>query len=151
MKYIGKYKQGLMHGQGRLEFSSGLSYEGQFFYNCIHGIGTYKWLNGANYCGEVAVSNIALQGTLTYGKLGESVYYGQWESDYKHGEGSLVYKSGSTYRGCWFKGKRQGFGQAVLVTQNTYTGSFNEGKRNGYGVFNYATGALFKVAGHFPS
>ncbi|EFJ29623.1 hypothetical protein SELMODRAFT_410285 [Selaginella moellendorffii] len=145
MKYIGKYKKGLMHGQGRLEFSTGLSYEGQFFYNCIHGTGTYKWLNGANYCGEVLDGlpngagimrtdewceykgkwlnglrheEVTNKGTLTYGKLGESVYYGQWESDYKHGEGSLVYKSGSTYRGCWFKGKRQGFGQAVLVTQS---------------------------------
>jgi hypothetical protein len=79
--YEGEWKDGEMNGKGKLTFSNGDIYEGEFVRGEREGIGTYY-----------------------YTEKGD-VYKGSWKSGYKDGSGTYGYKNGKVIKGIWERGK----------------------------------------------
>jgi hypothetical protein len=49
--YIGEWNRDKMHGNGRLTYGNGATYDGEFQSNYFQGLGTYTWPDGAQYTG----------------------------------------------------------------------------------------------------
>jgi hypothetical protein len=49
--YIGEWNRDKMHGNGRLIYGNGETYDGEFQSNYFQGLGTYTWPDGAQYTG----------------------------------------------------------------------------------------------------
>jgi hypothetical protein len=79
--YVGDWKDGRMHGEGRYTRADGSFYEGGWVDGLCHGTGR-----------EVDIAS------------GE-VYEGGWQSGVRHGEGSIS-RSGKRRRGVWEMGRR---------------------------------------------
>jgi hypothetical protein len=65
-KYVGEYKDGKRHGQGRIMSTHGENYVGEFKDNNRHGQGTITLPNGKKYVGEWQDGEMHGQGTETY-------------------------------------------------------------------------------------
>ncbi|RLN27465.1 hypothetical protein BBJ28_00019367 [Nothophytophthora sp. Chile5] len=68
--YMGDFCRGRMHGIGRMEWQSGVVYEGDFTHNEITGNGTYQWPNGSSYAGQVQGGKRHGRGVFLTGDLG---------------------------------------------------------------------------------
>jgi hypothetical protein len=76
-RYIGKLKNGLMHGIGKYFWKDQTIYEGEFKENQITGHGTMQWANGNRYVGEFLEGARSGIGTFFNAKSG-SEYKGGW-------------------------------------------------------------------------
>ena len=61
-----------------------------------------------------------------------------------NGDGSFMWKSGSSYTGNWLNGKMSGFGTYVWSTGKKYVGEWLNGERNGEGVLTEENGKVIK-------
>ncbi|GMF13602.1 unnamed protein product [Phytophthora lilii] len=69
--YVGDFVHGRMHGQGRIEWqTSGVVYDGDFTHNEITGRGTYWWPNGSSYVGDVKSGKRHGRGVFATGDRG---------------------------------------------------------------------------------
>mmetsp|Transcript_1575 Transcript_1575/g.2760 ORF Transcript_1575/g.2760 Transcript_1575/m.2760 type:complete len:628 (+) Transcript_1575:51-1934(+) len=66
MVYRGMWKDGLMHGFGRLQLDGGDWFEGNWRSNSKEGQGVYHWANGDRYGGEFANHQLHGKGTYTW-------------------------------------------------------------------------------------
>ncbi|MFT7514065.1 MAG: hypothetical protein ACI9QL_003281 [Candidatus Omnitrophota bacterium] len=87
-KYDGEWKDGSMHGQGRMQFADGWEYAGAFVNGNMHG-----------------------QGTLVYPDT--TVYEGQFKNGKMDGFGKLTYPDGWSFVGTWRDGQISGSGTLV--------------------------------------
>ena len=87
-RYNGEWKDGTMHGQGRMIYADGWGYVG-------------GWKNGT----------MDGQGTLNHPD--GTVYEGQWRLGKMHGLGKLTYPDGWQFIGQWTEGKIQGQGTLI--------------------------------------
>jgi len=87
-RYNGEWKDGTMHGQGRMIYADGWEYVG-------------GWKNGT----------MDGQGTLNHPD--GTVYEGQWNAGRMHGLGKLTYPDGWQFIGQWIDGKIQGQGTLI--------------------------------------
>ena len=87
-KYEGEWKDGNMHGQGRMQFADGWEYAGAFVMGTMHG-----------------------QGTLVYPDT--TAYEGQFKNGKMDGFGKLTYPDGWTFIGHWRDGQISGSGTLV--------------------------------------
>jgi hypothetical protein len=78
--YEGEVKNGLMHGQGRLETDEGDVYTGEFKDNLANGQGTLEFADGGYYIGS-------------------------FENGKPHGQGKMIYPDGTVQDGEWVGGK----------------------------------------------
>lgn len=97
--YEGDLLFGVMHGQGKLTWSSGTVYEGQWDNGNMHGQGVMTWTNGCRYEGSWVNGRRCGQGTLFWAN--GAVYEGQWENDRRNGQGTLTYANGYVESGTW--------------------------------------------------
>ena len=103
MYYVGGYKKGKRDGQGVLTFLDGLKYEGEFKDGKWNGQGTLSSLNGRKYVGEYKDGTPNGQGTFTY--TNGNKYVGEWEYGWKNGQGTFTYPDGRKYIGEFKDGK----------------------------------------------
>ena len=96
-KYIGEFRYGKYHGQGKLTFKDGGSIEGNWKDGLLHGHGK-KILEGFVWEGEYEDNSIK-KGILTWpdGKK----YVGQFERGQPHGKGQFKCPNGSPLEGEW--------------------------------------------------
>lgn len=107
-----------MTGRGRICWSSGTVYEGDFRGGFLHGSGTLFAVDG-------------------------SVYEGSWRINIKHGVGTKRYSNSDVYEGFWREGMPEGTGKYTWSNGNTYIGNWKAGKMNGRGILKWANGNLF--------
>ena len=84
--YKGEWSQGLMHGQGTLEFSDGWRYEGEWASGKMQGSGRLLHPTGWTYSGN-------------------------WIGNRMDGEGHLTFADGWRYEGEWSRGQIHGLGE----------------------------------------
>lgn len=119
--YQGYVLKGVIHGQGKLQWNNGSSYEGEWQNGQRHGHGIMKW------------------DTCTY--------EGMWEHDQFHGIGSISWNNGTSYEGNFVNGKRQGYGILKWARGDVYTGFFEDDMMHGKGIMIYYNGR--KVEGEW--
>ncbi|KAK9096038.1 hypothetical protein Sjap_021535 [Stephania japonica] len=107
-----------MSGRGRICWTSGTTYEGDFSGGFLHGFGIFTGLDG-------------------------SIYRGTWRMNIQHGSGKKEYSNSENYDGSWKEGVKDGSGKYVWSTGNTYIGSWKAGRMCGRGVMKWENGDLF--------
>ncbi|MEB0044491.1 MULTISPECIES: C13 family peptidase [unclassified Pseudomonas] len=161
-RYRGDLVNGLLQGQGRIDYPNGSWYAGQFDKGQWHGQGEWHGSNGELYRGLFQQGLFNGQGTLTTpgssytggfrlgrrdgeGTLKENgmTYRGEFKADQYSGLGRLELEDGSSYQGQFAHGKPNGEGQRGDASGNQFTGHFVDGQLEGNGTFNSADGDIY--------
>ncbi|KAA0970055.1 C13 family peptidase [Pseudomonas sp. ANT_H12B] len=161
-RYRGDLVNGLLQGQGRIDYPNGSWYAGDFDKGQWHGQGEWHGSNGEAYRGLFNQGLFDGQGTLTTtgssytggfklgrrdgeGTLKESgmTYRGEFKADQYSGLGRLELEDGSSYQGQFAHGKPNGEGQRGDASGNQFTGHFVNGQLEGNGTFNSADGDIY--------
>lgn len=99
--YEGDYVDGKMEGEGRLIFSSGLIYTGQVKNNAFNGQGEIIFEDGLIYTGEIKDNN-------------------------PHGDGKMTYPNGRILTGKWHKNKIVVQAKWIKNRQKIFTGTMTD-------------------------
>ena len=161
-RYRGELVDGLLQGQGRVDYPNGSWYAGAFDKGQWHGQGEWHGSNGEVYRGNFQQGLFDGQGTLTTtagsytggfklgrrdgeGTLKENAmtYRGEFKADQYSGLGRLELDDGSSYQGQFAHGKPNGEGQRGDSSGNTFSGHFVNGQLEGNGTFNSADGDIY--------
>ncbi|MHC8368742.1 C13 family peptidase [Pseudomonas sp. ZT5P21] len=161
-RYRGDLVNGLLQGQGRVDYPNGSWYAGSFDRGQWHGQGEWHGSNGEVYRGNFNLGLFDGQGTLTTsgsrytggfkagrregeGTLKENgmSYRGEFKADQYSGLGRLELDDGSSYQGQFAHGKPNGEGQRGDASGNQFTGHFKDGQLEGNGTFNSADGDIY--------
>ncbi|QAY84116.1 C13 family peptidase [Pseudomonas arsenicoxydans] len=137
--YAGEFDKGQWHGQGEWHGSNGEVYRGQFNQGLFDGQGTLT-TNGSSYTGGFKLGRRDGEGTL---KENGMTYRGEFKADQYSGLGRLELEDGSTYQGQFANGKPNGEGQRGDASGNQFTGHFVNGQLEGNGTFNSADGDIY--------
>jgi hypothetical protein len=161
-RYRGELVNGLLQGQGRIDYPNGSWYAGDFDKGQWHGQGEWHGSNGEVYRGGFKLGLFDGKGTLTTsgssftgsfkagrrdgeGTLKENgmTYRGEFKADQYSGLGRLELEDGSSYQGQFAHGKPNGEGQRGDASGNQFTGHFVDGQLEGNGTFNSADGDIY--------
>ncbi len=162
-RYHGEVVDGLLQGQGRLDYPDGSWYEGAFKDGRMHGQGTWQGVNGQRYVGEFRDGSFHGQGKLQYGDNssyqgsfaggrmsgegtlieGEVIYRGEFKNDLFHGTGKLQRADASTFQGHFRKGLPDGQGVNRDANGDQLSGVFKRGELQGSGSYVGADGDLY--------
>ena len=142
-RYRGDLVNGLLQGQGRIDYPNGSWYAGQFDNGQWHGNGEWHGSNGEVYRGQFQQGLFHGQGNLS---TQDSTYTGGFKLGRRDGEGTLK-EGGMTYRGEFKADLYSGLGRLELEDGSQYQGQFSRGKPNGEGQRSDASGNQF--SGHF--
>ncbi|MHC8359861.1 C13 family peptidase [Pseudomonas sp. LS2P72] len=161
-RYRGELVNGLLQGQGRVDYPNGSWYAGDFDKGQWHGQGEWHGSNGEVYRGGFNLGLFDGKGTLTTsgssftggfkagrrdgeGTLKENgmTYRGEFKADQYSGLGRLELEDGSSYQGQFAHGKPNGEGQRGDASGNQFTGHFVDGQLEGNGTFNSADGDIY--------
>ncbi|MBV4482847.1 C13 family peptidase [Pseudomonas khavaziana] len=161
-RYRGDVVNGLLQGQGRVDYPNGSWYAGQFDKGQWHGQGEWHGSNGEIYKGEFQQGLFDGQGSLTTAgssyvggfkkgrrngegtlKEGQMTYRGEFKNDQYAGLGRLELADGSQYQGQFAHGKPNGEGQRNDDSGNQFSGRFVDGQLEGNGTFNSAEGDIY--------
>ena len=162
-RYRGDLVDGLLQGQGRLDYPNGSWLSGRFVNGQLNGPGEWRDPKGGHYQGEFAEGEFSGQGRLTYadgsqyvgafkhgrmhgeGRLsqGELSYSGGFRHDRFHGYGTLELADGSRHQGQFVRGEATGQGVLVDGDSNQFSGLFKRGRLNGEGSFVGSDGSRY--------
>ncbi|WP_456021268.1 C13 family peptidase [Pseudomonas protegens] len=142
-RYRGELVDGLLQGQGRVDYPNGSWYAGQFDKGQWHGQGEWHGSNGEVYRGQFQLGLFDGQGSLT---TNASSYTGGFKQGRREGEGTLK-ENAMTYRGEFKADQYSGLGRLEMDDGSSYQGQFAHGKPNGEGQRGDASGN--SVSGHF--
>ncbi|TDF85872.1 C13 family peptidase [Pseudomonas sp. H9] len=142
--YAGNFQAGQWHGKGEWHGSNGEVYRGQFQQGLFHGLGTLK-TPGSSYTGSFKAGRRDGEGILKENGL---LYRGQFKDDQYSGAGHLELSDGSQYQGLFARGKPNGEGIRSDASGNQFSGRFANGQLEGSGTFNSAEGDQYIGAFH---
>ena len=137
--YAGGFKNGQWHGQGEWHASNGDSYRGDFAQGLYSGQGRLT-THDSTYEGGFKLGNREGEGTLKQGSLS---YRGDFKDDQFSGDGHLELEDGSQYQGQFPHGKANGEGQRNDDSGNQFSGHCVDGQLDGNGTFNSADGDIY--------
>ncbi|MFL1528031.1 C13 family peptidase [Pseudomonas sp. O230] len=137
--YAGSFDKGQWHGQGEWHGSNGEVYRGNFNLGLFDGQGTLN-TSGSSYTGGFKAGRREGEGTL---KENGMTYRGEFKADQYSGLGRLELEDGSSYQGQFAHGKPNGEGQRGDASGNQFTGHFKDGQLEGNGTFNSADGDIY--------
>ena len=136
--YDGEFSGDKMHGFGKMVYSDGSHYTGQYHNGQKAGPGQYALNNGTIYRGmyvsdkrngycECMYSNGHIQ-------RGHSI-----DSKF-HGPGTYCWPDGEVYLGDWVNGLREGLGEDQYVSGNKYIGEWLKSIRHGKARYSFKDG-----------
>ncbi len=143
-RYHGEVVEGLLQGEGRLDYPDGSRYVGHFVDGQRQGAGEWQSADGERYVGEFAAGRYDGQGTLS--KADGSRYSGGFRQGRFSGEGVLE-EAGQTYRGQFRAGRFHGFGILEQADGSRFQGLFTMGLPDGQGLREDELGN--QLSGHF--
>lgn len=137
--YAGSFQNGQWHGQGEWHGSNGEVYRGQFAEGLFHGLGDLT-TPGSHYAGTFKHGRRDGEGTL---KQNDQTYRGQFKDDLYEGAGELELADGSRYQGLFAKGKPNGAGVRSDASGNQFSGHFTDGLLQGSGTYDSVEGEQY--------
>ena len=115
----GTFKDGLLKGEGMVQWANGDIYEGDFQEGVRTGRGIYKWADG-------------------------DIYEGDFQEGVRTGRGIIKLTNGDIYEGDFQEGVRTGRGIIKWANGDIYEGDFQEGVRTGRGIIKLANGVIYE-------
>ncbi|XP_014610965.1 PREDICTED: alsin [Polistes canadensis] len=149
-KYIGRWLNGKPHGSGKLEWSDGRVYTGQFHKGIICGSGKMEIPTQGTYEGQWKDNQQNGFGTMKY--VNGDIYEGYFKDGLPHGhgvkkEGHFMASVASVYIGEWTAGVKQGYGiMDDIMTGEKYLGSWNNDMKHGSGLIVTPDGIYYEGA-----
>jgi len=137
--YAGNFKDGQWHGLGEWHGSNGEVYRGQFDKGLFHGLGDLT-TPGSHYAGTFSHGRRDGEGSL---KQADQSYRGQFKDDQYEGAGELEMADGSRYQGLFAKGKPNGAGVRSDASGNQFSGRFVDGQLQGSGTYDSTDGEQY--------
>lgn len=137
--YQGQFKDGQWHGQGLWLGPTGDRYEGEFRNGLFHGQGSYRFVDGSSFEGEFREGSLNGQGNYHQQDMS---YQGAFRDGLYHGLGTLKQEDGIIHHGQFIKGLPQGEGTRSEA-QGQYSGEFNGSLLEGEGTFGGHDGARY--------
>ncbi|AHL77022.1 peptidase C13 [Stutzerimonas stutzeri] len=129
--YRGAFRDGQWYGQGIWQGANGDRYEGEFKQGLFDGQGRFSYATGGVYEGHFLRGSLNGQGRYTEPGLS---YEGEFQNDLYHGTGKLQSADGATYDGEFVEG--QPYGEGIRRdASGEFSGTFINGRLNGDGVF----------------
>ena len=113
-----------VHGQGKVSYSDGTVYEGDFKNGLLNGQGKMTRTNGTVYEGNFKNWKPHGQGKMT--RPDDSVYEGNFENGMPHGQGKIRQRDEYVYEGNFENGKPHGQGK-ITFPDDVYEGIFKNG------------------------
>jgi hypothetical protein len=140
--YVGDLNaQGQLEGQGRMRWTNGDEYDGEFLAGLMHGKGKFVSAYSGNYSGDYVRGRMEGRGLLTYPD--GSRYEGEFAGNQFHGKGRLAYPRGDVYQGDFEKNKMHGSGKWTFADKSFYIGQVVDGVIQGKGELQRATGEKY--------
>ena len=119
------------NGHGRMDWSDGASYVGEWELGYANGHGTFIDCLGNKYVGTFKMSMAHGRGTYT-NTMG-AIYEGEWRYDMQHGKGAEKWMgSNSFFTGEFVDGLRNGIGTWVHKNKR-YEGHWKNNMMDGHG------------------
>ena len=134
--YVGEFRDGQWQGQGQWHGRNGEVYTGGFDHGLFHGKGTLI-AHGATYTGMFVNGRRQGEGTL---KEPGVIYRGGFKDDQYSGAGHIELDDGSQYQGWFAQGKPEGEGSRSDAAGNQFSGTFVKGLLEGHGTYSNADG-----------
>lgn len=147
--YVGQTADLLPNGKGRLTFSSGEYYDGDFVNGQMTGYGTYVYQPAVGDRYEGFMENGLRSGKGKYTWADGSYYDGAYKNDMKDGEGTYIWADGSSYTGTFVNDVKDGKGVFVYPNGDKYEGDFVADVREGEGTYTWTSGEYY--VGQFRS
>ena len=123
--YEGDFQEGVRTGRGIIKWADGDIYEGDFQEGVRTGRGIIKWANGDIYEGDFQEGVRTGRGIIKWAN--GVIYEGDFLSDQLHGEGTMIWPDGTIYDGDWKDGKREGTGITTLPNKQKYLQTYSQG------------------------
>jgi hypothetical protein len=130
-----------VNGKGKMVYSNGNIYEGDFVSGIPEGYGTTNFANGSIYTGQFSNGKTDGQGVFKVKDGG--IYSGQFSKNLFHGKGKYTFPDGGIYDGNWVNGIREGQGKMTFADGGIYDGSWVNGKREGQGTYTTKDGSYY--------
>lgn len=138
----GTWIGGVKTGDGTLQNSEGLRYEGHFVDGKFHGEGTAWYPDGSRYEGDWRGGQ--RHGEGTWRGADDTRYTGQFRNDRFGGQGTLTLANGDILTGQWAEGKLNGHGSLTTSDGMLYVGGFRNDEFHGEGTLTYPDGRLYE-------
>ncbi|XP_041968889.1 alsin [Aricia agestis] len=151
--YVGQFQLNSLCGHGKMEIPNVGTYEGQWKDNLQNGYGVMKYSNGDIYEGYFKDGlphghGVKRQGDFTSSTA--TIYTGEWMGGVKHGYGVIDdIGKGEKYLGNWTDNKKNGCGLIVTLDGIYYEGVFTQDVLTGHGVMIFEDGTNYE--GEFRS
>ena len=129
--YLGSFTDGQWHGHGVWQGANGDRYEGAFKHGLFDGQGRFGYAEGGVYEGHFERGS--LNGAGRYTEPGLS-YEGEFEDGLYHGIGKLQEADGVGYEGAFVKGQPEGKGTRSDAS-GAFSGTFTDGRLSGEGQY----------------
>jgi hypothetical protein len=91
---------GYLQSEGCVRYANGIKYKGRFKDSLKHGDGVLSFEDGSLYSGEISHDFRAGHGVMDF--VNGTKYEGIWLDDLYHGLGKLSYNTGQIYTGFFF-------------------------------------------------
>jgi hypothetical protein len=138
----GTWIGGVKTGDGTLQNSQGLKYEGHFVDGKFHGEGTAWYPDGSKYEGDWRTGK--RHGEGSWRSADDTRYTGQFRNDHFSGQGTLTMANGDILTGQWAEGKLNGHGSLTTSDGMLYVGGFRNNEFHGEGELTYPDGRLYE-------
>jgi hypothetical protein len=132
-EYEGQFSNGLFQGKGKLISKGYTIYEGEFDQGYMSGQGTLEFENGDKYIGQFSRGAFNGKGKLM--SADKSVYIGNFLNNEITGKGRWIFSDKGVYRGELKSGIFHGKGKLKRPDGSSYSGEFVEGEMHGLGVY----------------
>lgn len=141
--YIGELNNdGERDGYGKIEYSTGDSYEGYWKNGKKNGNGLYRFRGGGSFLGQFADDVPNGNGQRIYSS--GNFYEGEFLGGKKNGIGKMRFKNGDIYEGSWNNDDMQGEGTYYWTTGDWFVGKFERDQRDGPGVLHLVNGDIIE-------
>jgi tetratricopeptide (TPR) repeat protein len=140
--YEGDFVNGKAEGHGTSNFADRATYTGQYSKDLFHGKGKYNYPDGSVYDGNWV--NGKIEGRGKYFNSNGTTSEGDYVNGKAHGKGKLVNSKGDIYEGDWVNGLAEGQGIFKLKDGRIYTGQFYKDNFHGKGKIIYADGDIYE-------
>ena len=139
--YFGQLdKNGERGGYGKIEYSTGDSYEGYWENGKKNGNGLYRFRAGGSFLGSFIDDVPSGNGQRTYSS--GNFYEGEFSKGKKNGFGIMRFKNGDVYEGNWNNDDMHGEGTYFWSTGDWFVGKFERDQRSGPGVLHLVNGEV---------
>ena len=140
-RYRGEIVDGLLQGQGRLDYRDGSYYAGQFKEGRFNGPGEWRSKHGELYSGEFQDGDFHGQGSLSDAEGNEFV--GTFDNGQLNGQGSFKSPDGDHYSGQFRDHQFHGKGRYQRADGEVWSGHFVAGSLTGKGEFKGPDGSHY--------